>query len=106
MQLYINSRQKFDWTDQGRHTSVAVDQRQSRQTDDDITQSRCEESRESTISVMTQGQHTLQAFNQLCHDLTGSPLKSVWNSQYCPWDSWKKVIIKKKYIYKFPPKNV
>lgn len=28
---------------------------------------------------MTQGQHTLQAFNQLCHDLTGSPLKRVWN---------------------------
>lgn len=61
-------------TDQWRYSGVAVDQRQPGQTDDDVAQGRCEESGVCTVSMVTQGKDTLQAFHQLRHDLTRLPL--------------------------------
>lgn len=46
-------------TDQWRYSGVAVDQRQSGKTDDNVTQGWCEESRNCTVAVVTQCQDVL-----------------------------------------------
>lgn len=66
-------------TDQRRYSGVAVDQWQAGQTDNDVAQCWCEESREHRVPAVSQGKDALQAFHQLSHDLTGFPLRHVCN---------------------------
>lgn len=74
-------RQFLPHTDQWRHPGVAVDQRQSGQANDNVAQCWSDKSREYGVSMVTQGKDALQAFHQLCHDLTCFPLTHVCNTR-------------------------
>lgn len=53
------------------HTRIAVDQGETRQTDDNILKHCREKWRQGTVPFVAQGQHWLQGFHHLCYHLAG-----------------------------------
>lgn len=79
--VHILKSKYYSSAHQWRYSGVTVDERKSGQTDDNVAQSWSEESREHTVSVVTEGKDALQAFHKLCHDLTSFPLIHVCNTE-------------------------
>jgi len=85
--LCIGTVSAICFTNQGRYSGVAVDQRQPGQTDDNVAQCWCEKSRKCIVSWVTQREDALQTFHHLCQDFTCLPFAHICNKKnnYIVW---------------------